>query len=378
MNKNPQSVLQQVNYILEKAFFAPLQINDWLAFHFNQPFLLGLSQDELVDLFARIAVADERLHPEGDELSPLQRVMHSKAPIKVLAHALASLKDDRPFLFHRTLASIPAIVQGDLDPDDYESIEELLDEALDNGLELAAGAQTEIDGLRREAMQLLEGNGAEVDFHVKRLLESEDLREIKNDSQLRLWLTMGRGSEGIEQELLPLVLLEIWASWSSALTGAQKNAGFIVHSMPELDLSSQDLASFLPPRMDDSSIMSATCPYCQGGNVINLDKDKIEAGHRCPHLIFIGTNDPMHLLRVLILTPANIGEDTLQLLDSYYQSVPDLSLFANIVRDFYQMLVNQDRIKESPVISQEVAYSHLRAYFSQPMPSQKESENAVN
>ncbi len=373
MNKKIEQNLQQINRVLEKAFFAPLQVNDWLGFNFNQPFLLGAGQDELMDLFARCALACQRLQPE-QEHPPLLRLLRTQNQAQVLAHALVSLKDDRPFLFHRSLASLAHLVQENLDPDDYASMEEMLEEVLQNQLELAAGAEQEIKSLHKQAMALIDPTPvSSVKKYLKQILESPQLVDIQNENQLRLWLSAGSGRDQVPQELLPQLLIEAWAAWCGAITGARPNPELLLRCQPGLNLSADQLECYLPPQPEEDHTLFATCPFCQGGNVIKVNDDKIEAIHRCPHLVFIGTNDPMHLLRVLLLTPASIGEDTLQLLDSYYQSLDDLPLFANIITDFYQMLVNQNRVKESIVTTQpdDQAFAHLHAYFYQEPPSQK-------
>ena len=379
MSKKTEQSLQQINQVLEKAFFAPLQVNDWLGFHFNQPFLLGLNQDELVDLFARSALAAQRLQPQADT-PPLTCLLHNPTPHRVLAHALVSLKDDRPFLFHRTLASLANMIQDDLDLDDFDSMEDMLELVLQNKLELSASAEQEIKALRKQALALIDTvPAAKVKKYVKQILESDLLAEVKNENQLRLWLSVGSGRELAPAELLPQIMIEVWTAWARAITGVEKNATLLLRALPDLDISEEKLELYLAPNQEDAPTLSATCPYCQGGNVIKVIPGEIEAIHRCPHLVFIGTSDPMHLLRVLLLAQVNIGEDTLQLLDSYYQSAGDLLLFANIVTDFYQMLTNQGRIMESSVSGQphNLALEYMRAYFSQPASNQKE-EHAAN
>lgn len=370
--KNLDKNLRQINQVLEKAFFNPLHSSDWLGFHFDQPFLVGLSQNELVDVYARSALVQARLHP-GQKGTPLRNLLHTEEPEKVLAHALVSLKDDRPFLFYRTMTGL---LQEEWNPDDFDSMEEMLEEMLEAQVSMSHGAAQEIKDLRKEALALLDHTepAAKIKKYLKQILESSDLTEIKNESQLRLWLSVGRGREMVPPELLPQLLIEAWASWVSMVTGVQKNEELLLLSLPELDISLEQLDGYLSPQSEENPTLSSTCPFCQGGNVIQVSQEKIEAHHRCPHLVFIGTNDPMHLLRVLILTPASIGEDTLQLLDSYYQTPGDLPLFANIVSDFYQMLVAQNRIKENAVTStsrpDKRVYHHLTAYFS--TSSQKE------
>ena len=375
MTKAREQTLRQINQILEKAFFAPLQATDWLGFHFNQPFLLGLNQDELSDIFARCVLAEQRLRSRS-KIKPLAALLSSQAPAQVLAHALGSLKDDRPFLFHRSLTSLASRWSGQLNPDDHNSLEAMLEQALQSRLELAAGAEQEIEGLCRQAMDLIQPQpAAKIKKYVKQLLQSEQLFDIKNENQLRLWLSAGSGGQRVEETCLPQVLIETWAAWCGAITGARPNAELLLRCQPDLALPSEFLENYLPLQADSQTSLSADCPFCQAHNLIKVGQDKIEASQRCPHLIFIGTNDPMHLLRALLLVPASIGEDILQLLDSYYQSAGDQSLFANIVSDLYQMLVNRGRLEEAPVSGQPhgSALASLRAYFVQPLELKKDS-----
>jgi hypothetical protein len=368
MTGKTEQILYKINSILDKAFFSPLNFNDWLGFYFNQPFLLTLAPDELKDLFARCALADQRLNPHSG-LEPLARLIQTEDPASLLAQALASLKDDRPFLLHRTLGQLPALSQGELNPDDFEDLESMLEEALQPGLGLGHSAGQEIKNLRTQAMSILEpADDKKIAIETKRLLTSPMLREIHNESQLRLWISSGSGAEGIDQDILPHVLVEVWAAWSGAVTGASPDLEILCACRPGLRISEEMLTGYLPPAAEDHPRLSATCPYCQGANVIQVDEQQITTTHRCPHLIFIGTNDPMHLLRVLLLAPAEMGEDVLNLLDSYYNSPGDHDIFATFICDLYQQLSNQDRLKEEVVSSIPSGRPHasLRAYFTHP------------
>ena len=51
----------------------------------------------------------------------------------MLAHALASMRVDRPFLFHRVLYSLGPVREGAIDPEDYELAEDYLAAALAGG-----------------------------------------------------------------------------------------------------------------------------------------------------------------------------------------------------------------------------------------------------
>ncbi|MDR1397342.1 MAG: hypothetical protein LBJ14_06390 [Desulfarculales bacterium] len=368
MTDKTEQILHKINSILSGAFFAPLNFNDWLGFHFNQPFLLSLAPDELKDLFARCALADQRLNPQSG-LEPLARLIRAEDPVNLLAQALASLKDDRPFLLHRTLSQLPALSEGELDPDDFEDLESMLEEALQAGLGLGHSAGQEIKNLRAQALSMLEpADNEKITAETKRLLTSPMLREIQTESQLRLWISSGGGAEGIDQNILPHVLVETWTAWSGAITGADPSPELLCACRPGLRISEDMLNSYLPPAEEDHPHLSATCPYCQGANVIQVDEKQITTAHRCPHLIFIGTNDPLHLLRVLLLAPAEMGEDVVNLLDSYYNSPSDHGIFATFICDLYQQMSNQDRLKEAPVSSIPSGQPHasLRAYFTHP------------
>ena len=369
MSKKTEKQLHQINQVLEKAFFAPLHFNDWLGFYLNQPFLMGLAPDELKDLFTRCVLVEQRLNPDLKR-EPLNFIIESSDQTAMLAQALASLKDDRPFLLHRAIANIPSLVQGEVDPNEYETLEEMLEEALESGVSLSMGAKQEIKALRKQALDLLDDNVDRklLNDEVARLLKSEKLADIHNEAQLRLWVSMGDGAAGIDPKLLPHVLVEVWTAWVGLVTGANPEVDFLLTCRPGLRLSDQVLESYTPPSAEERPSLSATCPYCQGANVIDMDEQQIVVTHRCPHLIFIGTNDPMHLLRILLLAPAEMGEDMVQLLNSYYNSASDLEMFASIISDLYQMLLNQNRIKEVPVTNMPSghSYSNLRAYFAHP------------
>jgi hypothetical protein len=366
MNKKSEQQLHQVNGVLEKAFFLPLYFNDWLGFHFNLPFLFGLAPDELQDLFIRCALADKRLNPDK-KLPPLARLLLSEDPAGLLAQALASLKEERPFLLHRILNQLPALTEGELNPDEFEDLESLLEEALPAGPGLSRSAKQEIKTLRGQASALLEpANSQKIRKEVTRLLSSPALADIQNESQLRLWLSSGSGAIGLDPDLLPQVLIEVWSAWTGAVTGAKPDMDLMIACRPSLRISDDMLENYLPPVPRKRLKLAAACPYCQQANTIKMDEKKISATRRCPHLIFIGTSDPLHLLRTLILAPAEIGEDVINLLDSYYNSPSDHDIFATFIYDLYQRLLNQERLKEVSVNSMPSGqpYASLLAYFA--------------
>jgi hypothetical protein len=344
MNKKIEQQLHRVNAVLDEAFFAPLYCHDWLGFYFNQPFLLGLAPDELKDLFIRCALADGLLHPDR-RLPPLAGLLETEDPAPLLAQALASLKDERPFLFHRVLCQLPALQEGGLDPADFPDLESLLEESLAPGLRLGPDCKREIKNLRARAASALEpADTGKIKQAAARLLKSPALADIQNDSQLRLWLSRGSGSQEVEPALLPQVLLEVWAAWAGAITGAKPDREIILACCPDLRL---DLTNCLPPKPGRPLELTAACPYCQESNLVKISEKKINTHRRCPHLVFIGSSDPLHLLRALLLAGAEIGEDALALLDSYYNSPSDHGMFATFICDLYQRLLNQERIKEN-------------------------------
>ncbi|MBU4603825.1 MAG: hypothetical protein KKH66_02855, partial [Proteobacteria bacterium] len=135
--------LALVRGILDGAFFSPLRSLDWPAFCFDQPGLLGLEEEEAFDLYVRGALAAETIYPELCEgREPLAWIWSMPEPSPVLAHALASLREDRPFLFHRLLYSLSPVSQGELDPEQFELVEDYLATALGEGAGLRAAAAT--------------------------------------------------------------------------------------------------------------------------------------------------------------------------------------------------------------------------------------------
>lgn len=108
---------------------------------------MGLEREEVFDLFVRGAIAAETIDPEGAEgRDPLAWLLGIEEPSAVGAHALASLRHDRPFLFHRLLYFLPAVREGRLDPDEFELVEDFLKQAMRDNLELRLAAETEIEG----------------------------------------------------------------------------------------------------------------------------------------------------------------------------------------------------------------------------------------
>jgi hypothetical protein len=381
MNKHGDRLLAYINQLLSKAFFAPLQRNDWLAFHFNQPFLLGLGDEEFKHLVMRCILAAWRLspgkNPSGHDSAPHEQALliflRSASPAKILAHALAGLKDERPFLFHSALAKISAL--KDLDPDKFASLEELLEKALSSRNELSRDAAREIAYLRGQVCSLLENPPlVQARKQVEKVLGK--LPAIQNEAQLRLWLSVGDGKVGVPKKILPATVLEAWTAWCQAITDPQNHHEMLLQCQPELRLAPELLLRAIA---SEAAAMSASCPYCQARNVIAVGQEQITSDRRCPHLVFIGSNDAMHLLRVLLLAGADIGADTLRLLDSYYQSPDDLSIFANIISDLYQMLLGRGRIGEvlltpAAPAHNPLEYLYLYAYFSETRATSPEDE----
>ena len=125
--------LTVIQGILDEAFFTPLLKNDWLAFLFDQPGLLGLEDAEAFDLFVRAAIAAETIYPETARgRTPLAWLCSIEDQRPVLAQVLASLRYDRPFFFHRALLNMPSVTQAKLNPADFELAEDFLQKALEH------------------------------------------------------------------------------------------------------------------------------------------------------------------------------------------------------------------------------------------------------
>ncbi len=357
--------------ILEGAFFSPLRALDWPAFCFDQPGLLGLEQEEVLDLAVRAALAAETIHParcEGRE--PLAWLWDLPEPEPVLAHALASLRMDRPFLFHRVLYSLGPVREGEVVPDDYELAEDYLAAALAGGAQLGAGAEQELATLTRRALAAAGQDPDNLDPALTGLaalvLDKPQVAEIHSDAELLTWLSLGEGLEGVPDGLAPAVMALAWSGWCAAVMGAPPDLNLLLRLQPGLGLSAAELAQHTPQEPGAGQVIHALCPFCQQDNALKLGSEIGELS-RCPHLIYVGTSDEAHLLKVL--ESFALGPDFLTLLESYYQSPADFELFATIVDDLYEMLTAQGRLDAAPVTCQgTLGFYYLKAFFAGPPP----------
>lgn len=365
-----EAKLALVDGILEGAFFSPLHLHDWLAFCCGQPALLGLERDEMHDLFLRAAMTCQTIYPELVEgRSPLAWLWAMDDPRPVLAQVLVSLRHDRPLLFHRVLFALPAVAQGQANPDDFELAEDFLAQALGEGLDLGQAAAEELETISRRALQAAGQDPDRPDPRLAGLadqaLEQALAQELSSDHGLRLWLTTGPGLAGVEARLAPAVLVEAWRRWVGAISGARPDLGLLERWMPLLGLSEADLALYAPVDPQAGHVIAAQCPYCGARASLRLGA-KVEQLSGCPHLVYMGTGDEVHLLEVL--AHFDLGADFKALLASYYQSPADLELYGTIVNDLYEMLTHQGRLRTVAVHSESAAeaFYNLRAYFAGP------------
>ncbi len=376
MTADPQSLaarLALIDGILEGAFFSPLHAHDWLAFRFGQPSLLGLEEEEIRDLFLRSALAAETIYPELVEgRSPLAWLWALDDPRPVLAQVLVSLRLDRPLLFHRTLFSLPAVAQGQVDPEDYELAEDFLTQALGEGMDLGQAAAEEMETLGRRAMlaagQDPQAPDPRLEGLAQQVLGQALAQGLASDPELRLWLSQGPGLEGVAEELAPAVMVEVWSRWVGAVSGARPDLEILERLLPFLSVSTEDLALYAPVDAHAGHVLAAACPFCSARASLRLGA-RVERLSGCPHLVYVGTSDEVHLLEVL--GHFDLGADCKALLASYYQSPSDLELYSTIVNDLYEMLRHQGRLEARPVESETAprAFYNLRAYFAAP-PSQ--------
>jgi hypothetical protein len=365
-----QARLGLVDEILEQAFFCPLHVNDWLGFAFGQPALMSLEDEEFLDIFVRSAIATETIHPELTEgRLPLAWLSALEDPRAVLAQVLASLRHDRPLLFHRLLFSLPGLGQEGAGPEDFEFMEDFLQKALEGGLDLRGEAGEELDLIRRRALRAAGQDPERPDPRLaelaRQVLAKEEAVLCRNDTDLRLWLRLGPGLAGVDQALAPAVMVEAWALFCGAVTGARPDLDILGLWLPQLGLDAQELALFAPAERRAAHVIEATCPYCAAQARLRLGEEvKQLAG--CPHLIYVGTSDEVHLLEVL--GHFDLGADFKALLASYYQSPADLDLYSTIVNDLYEMLQAQGRLETRLVecASAPQAFYNLRAYFAGP------------
>ncbi|KIX16029.1 hypothetical protein [Dethiosulfatarculus sandiegensis] len=363
-----QIKMGMVRGILEGAFFSPLQTNDWMGFHFNQPGLLGLEDSELFDLFVRGAIAAENLYPEEvPGRMPLAWFCSMPDPAPVLAHVLASLRHDRPFLFHRTLVTLPAVAGGKIDPKDYDLVEDFLAKALVEHSELKQAAQAELDAIERRMLMATgfsdQGLPEEVFKITEDVFSQLDLSDISTDVELTLLLSKSDALKDVSPQLAPAVIGESWSRYAGAILGVRPDLKILGSSNPKLNLTTDELALYVHPGAKAGHIIEAVCPYCQAKASLSLGKEVKRLGG-CEHLIYVGTNDEVHLMDVL--GHFDVGSEFRTLMASYYQSPADLDLFATVVNDMFEMLVHQGRLEILPVscATAEFGFYNLMAYFA--------------
>lgn len=365
-----QARLGLVDEILEQAFFCPLHVNDWLGFAFGQPALMSLEDEELLDIFVRSAIASQTIHPEATEgRLPLAWLGSLEDPRPVLAQVLASLRHDRPLLFHRLLFSLPGLGREGVGPEDFELMEDFLQKALEGGLDLAGEAGEELEIIRRRALQAAGQDPDRPDPRpaelARRVLAKEEAVLCRNEADLRLWMRLGTGLAGVDQALAPAVMVEAWVLFCGAVTGARPDLDVLGLWLPQLGLDTQELALFAPADRRAGHVIEAACPYCAAQSRLRLG-EKVDQLSGCEHLVYVGTSDEVHLLEVL--GNFDLGADFKALLASYYQSPADLDLYSTIVNDLYEMIQAQGRLETRPVqcASAPQAFYNLRAYFAGP------------
>ncbi|MEW5911427.1 MAG: hypothetical protein AB1814_02650 [Thermodesulfobacteriota bacterium] len=371
MSQNDQLYreLALVRGIVEGAFFSPLRVLDWPAFCFNQPGLLGLEEEEVFDLFVRGALAAETIHPQAAQgRTPLAWLWAMSEPEPVLAHVLASMRQDRPLLFHRLLYSLGPVRDGSLDPAEFELVEDYLAQALVGGADIRRAAAGELSTLTKRGLTAAGWESGQADPRLTQaargVLAKPQLGSMHNDAELLTWLTLGGGLRQVPEELAPAVLVMVWAAWCAAVVGAPANLEMLCRLQPALDLAAPELALFAPPDRQGGQVIGALCPYCQANNSLRLGP-QVEELNRCPHLIYVGTSDESHLLQVL--SYFELGADFKALLDSYYRSPSDLEMFASIVDDLYEMLSAQGRLATAPVqCAASKGFYFLKAFFAGP------------
>ncbi len=367
--------LALVRGIVEGAFFSPLRSLDWPAFCFDQPGLLGLEEEETFDLYVRGALAAETIYP-GDcpGREPLAWLWAMDDPGPALAHALASLRGDRPFLFHRLLYSLAPVREGELAPEQFELVEDYLASALGGGAGLRMAAADELATLTRRALSAAGEEGETPDPGLAQaaatVLAQARAAEVLNDAELLTWLTLGGGLEGLAPEAAPAVAVLAWSAWCGAIIGEPVDLALLTRLQPGLTLSPSELALYAPQQAGAGQVITARCPYCQTSNSLVLGA-KVSERVRCPHLIYVGTSDEAHLLRTV--ENFDLGQDFLALLESYYQSPADFELFSSIVDDLYEMLCSQGRLAAAPVSCEGTkGFYYLKAFFAGPPPVQEE------
>ena len=363
--------------ILESAFFSPLSKGDLLAFKFGLSGLLGLEDDELFDLFVRSAMVAETVHPESAPgRDPLAWVLGLTDTAPVMAQVIASLVSDRPLLFHRVLYALPAVVRQELNPDDFELMEDFLQKALEQGGGLGETAREEASTLVARAFRAAgaedEIAGPEAREKASELLSAPEAAVFTTDAELIMWLAMGGGLDNIPEELRPEVMVEVWRRWTSAVLGDTNDLALTALLYPTLALTADGLGLYAPPGPEETHLVSAQCPFCgQLSNIRVTPSPRKIAG--CDHLAYVGTTDEVHLLEVV--GRFDLGEDFRALLASYYDSPADHHLFANIVNDLFEMLSQQGRLHMTPLTCQTApkAFYNLRAFFAGPRPETEQT-----
>lgn len=361
-----QNALPTIRAILEGAFFSPLRLEDWPAFLFGQPGLLGLEDEEAFDLFVRAAVVAQTVHPEQcQEGRPLEWLFAIDDHAVELAHALAEMRVDRPLLFHRMLLSLPAVSEGRLDPRDFDVVEDFLASALHQTMELRQAAAAEIDvlagrGLRAAGLDP-DNPPAQLAEAAAALLARPEARQCHSDLELLFWLT--EDDQRPADALALGAVVEAWRRWAEAASAQPQGLGLLRRLLPALDLDAADLAEHSPAQRQENPVITAQCPFCGRQSSLALGR-VIKELTRCPHLIFVGTSDEAHLFEAL--RHFALGRDVENLLESYYNSPDDLDLYATFVNDMCEMLIDQGRLDSVPVACESApkAFHYLRAYFA--------------
>jgi len=370
--------LKLIDEILEQAFFCPLHINDWLGYNFNQPALMNLNDDEFFDLFIRITITIKTIYPKLIEkhlpITWPNLISDSKI---ILAQVLANLHHDRPSLFHRILFSLPSLGQQKLDPENFELIEDFLHKALEEKTNLIKEAASELMVVRYRALQASGQNITKLNKNLtkiaRQVLTHKEATLCRSEANLRLWMRLGNGLIEIDQKIAPAVMIETWALFCGAITGAYPEPNILNLWLPQLNFNAQKVALLSPSNHQKKHIIKVDCPYCSTKVKLRLIP-KIKQLTNCKHLIYVGTNDEGHLLKVLEYF--DLGKDFKMLLNSYYQTLANLDLYSTIIKDLYNMLKFQGRLKNKEVkcTTAPLTFYNLQAYFSK-IPKNKSHRN---
>ncbi len=360
--------LALVKEILEGAFFSPLHAYDWVGFLFGQPGLLELEEEEVFDFFVRGALAAEVIYPElARGTTPLGWLWRMEEPGPVLAHVLASMRADRPFVLHRLLMTLPRLANGEISPEKEELVEDFFKRVLGEGNELREVAETEISVLRRRGLMAAGIKPGEHEEKLARaanqLLARPEAAQLLTDRELLSWLVLQPLQEDQPPEITAGAVVEAWYRWVGAITGVRPDLGLLTKLMPMLGMDANELALYAPVERELRPVLEATCPYCYSTCRLELTPEGVNEQARCGHLVFVGTCDEMHIWQVL--RSYDLGEDFHQLLSSYYNSAIDLELMATIVNDLFELLRGQGRLKTSEISCEKApkAFYYLKAYF---------------